>query len=48
MAQIKTDLKEDLKASSKMLEYSKKNLRKSFGLKDPKPAPAASPETTAP
>ena len=48
MAQIKADMKSNFKTSSKMLEYSKKNLRKSFGIKDPTPAPAASPETTAP
>lgn len=48
MAQIKADMKSNFKTSSKMLEYSKKNFRKSFGVKDPKPAPAASPETTAP
>jgi hypothetical protein len=48
MAQIKADMKSNFKTSSKMLEYSKKNLRKSFGVKDPTPAPATSPETTAP
>ena len=47
-AQIKADMKSNFKTSSKMLEYSKKNLRKSFGVKDPTPAPATSPETTAP
>jgi|GEM_PF-6546543 len=48
IAQIKADLKEDFKTSRKMLEYSKKSFRKPFGVKDPPPAPAASPETTAP
>ena len=47
-AQFKADMKSNFKTSSKMLEYSKKNFRKSFGVKDPTPAPAASPETTAP
>jgi len=74
MAQIKKDLKADLKASNQKIdaaskpffdtmdsfnkklkdsrkrswEYSNKSFRKSFGVKDPPPAPATSPETTAP
>jgi hypothetical protein len=35
-------------ASSKRPENNKESFRKSFGVKDPPPAPAASPETTAP
>lgn len=48
MAKINADLKANLKASGKMFETSKKNFRKSFGLKDPPTAPVTSPETTAP